>query len=476
MTNHFGHRYLAAPRIATLPVRQLCRLTAWVPALCFMTVSVALAQQPSPSPQAGPTAPAPIAATPTPVPTPTAVPMPSATAVPPVVTVNIAPSPAKSFGQLMVEALPGAIIGLAAAVAGTLLAWMIGLRLSAGWDMRKKRAEFDQALVQEFNKVVAEFKAVSREREILNARVAATQTPSADQQKAFDETRRDLVKRAVAAESALEAIFLRLLSEMDSWLAAHGGNADQKVAARERQLRLMGLFRVAFRNLREAIVDAAPTAPAFGDPELWLFNRLAAELSGLIYEQATAPSLPAFWKPWDITSTLARPDPAAYLRLIAYRTTDLRMAAASILPDLMVLSSRRTDARRAGRKDNIESLFVAGSVKVLDNLTDTIDDNVSLAIHFGDQKANRDPEIAIVAGGIFPRWPNLKYFMSISDGPPRIVLVKAGGALQTFTELDVLPPDLPYAPDASHLGAAILTWQQSPAMIDAIKSMATKPL
>lgn len=384
-------------------------------------------------------------------------------------------SPAKSFGQLLVEALPGAIIGLAAAIVGTLLAWTIGLRLSAGWDMRKKRAEFDQALVQEFNKVVAEFKAVSREREILN-RVAGTPNISADQQKAVEETRRDLIKRAVAAESTLETIILRLLSEMDSWLAGHGGLREQKEAARERQLRLMGLLRLSFRNLREAVAAAAPTAPAFGDPELWMFNRLAADLSGLIYEQASAPSLPPFWKPWQITSTLAKPDPAAYLRLIAYRTTDLRAAVASIMPDLALFNSRRSEARRAGRKDNIERLFVAGNIKLLDKVTDDIEDAVSLAIQFIDQAADRDPAIAALASGVFTRRRNLKYFMSISDGPPRIVLVQPGGAQQTFAELDVLPTDLPYAPGASYLGAAILTWQQSPAMIDAINSMATKPL
>lgn len=386
------------------------------------------------------------------------------------------PSAGKSFDQLMVEALPGAITGLVAAIIGTLLAWTIGLRLSAGWDMRKKRAEFDQALVQEFNKVVAEFKAVGREREILNARVAGTQNPSADQQKAVDEIRRDLIKRAVAAESALETIFLRLLSEMDSWLAAHGGSQAQREAARERQLRLMGLFRVAFRNLREAVAAAESRAPAFGDPELWLFNRLAAELSGLIYEQATTPSLPPFWKPWEITSTLARPDPAAYLRLIAYRTADLRAAAASIMPDLALFNSRRSEARRVWRKDNIARLFVADSIKLLDRTTDAIEDTVTLAIQFIEQAPGRDPEIATRASGVFAPRQNLKYFMSISDAPPRIVLAKPDGTQHTFTELDVLPADLPYMPGASNMGAAILTWQQSAAMIGAIDAIATRPL
>jgi hypothetical protein len=394
------------------------------------------------------------------------------------VTVNVPPPPPKPFGQLMVDALPATIAGLIAAVVGALLAWTVGLRLSAGWDIRKKRAEFDQLLVQEFNKVVAEFKAIGREREVLKSRLADTQNATAEKQKAFEDARYELVKRAVATESTLETILLRLLSDLETWLITQGVTDAQKQEAREQQLRTMGLFRVAFRNLREAVAEGSHVTPGFNDPELWLFNRLAAELSGFIYERATAPSLPSFWRPWQITSVLAKPDPAAYLRLIAYRTADLRTAVASIVPDLALLDSHRRQGRYAQRRKNIEGLFDTTRFKLFESPAGRVEGDATLVIQFIDQAPDDNRDIAAVADRLFQSMPTLAYFMGVSDGPSRLVLVKRGGALRTLTELDPLPDDLPYAtkPASPCLAVAILAWYQSQEMTDAIGAIATRSL
>src|SRR5271156_6141045 len=65
----------------------------------------------------------------------------------------------QAFWTALVQEIPKA---LSAAIAA-LLAWIVGSRITAAWDMRKKRGEFDILLAKEFYSVVASFKTVARE-------------------------------------------------------------------------------------------------------------------------------------------------------------------------------------------------------------------------------------------------------------------------------------------------------------------------
>jgi hypothetical protein len=446
--------------------------------LTLIMMPVSLAQQPSKvdhSEAVSPDSKVPASGLPSPATPSTSSPVTSTT--PPAVAVNAPPPASKSLGQLAIDALPGILTALLTA----LLAWFIGLRLTAGWDIRKKRAELDLQLIQDFNKVVAEFKAIGREREVLRERLRQTQGQPADDRKRIEEVRYELIKRAIAMESSLEALLLKLVSDAESWLTVHGGTADQRESARKQQLRTMGLFRVAFRNVREALVDGLDTTPSFGNPELWLFNRLAADLSGIVYQRATTPALPLFWKPWKITSEAAMPDTAAYLQLIAYRTIDLRMAVAEIMPNLARIENERKTARYTERVANVGKIFDSARTIILKNRTDPIPAGVVIAVEFVAQKSEDDSNIKTFADSLLQNNLDLSHYIAIADAPPRLLIVKRGEPLQTLHELDELPPDLPYVkqpePDEGpYIGVHLLGWRQSQNMLDEIKKFATKPL
>lgn len=133
----------------------------------------------------------------------------------------------------------------------------MGLRIAAAWDIRKKQAEFDILLAKEFYQLVGDFKAIAREWELLLQRKPSPETTE------WQKDQLELAKRALVTETSMEAILLKLVSESN--LTAGAGPND-----REGSLRVLGLFRVAFRNLREMIETGTERPPGFGSAEFWL--------------------------------------------------------------------------------------------------------------------------------------------------------------------------------------------------------------
>lgn len=209
-----------------------------------------------------------------------------------------------------------------------LLAWIVGLRLAALWDVRKKRSELNLLLTQELNKVIAEFKTIGREREALEkieATVeAATQSAgTAAPASRLDEiwkSRLGLVSRAIAAESSLEAILLKMVGEMED-AGLQNLQAEELASERARQIRIMGLTRVAFRRMREDLVSGSTRSPGYGEASYWLFNRLASDLTSIVAARATLPR----WRPRQGRRVVPFAASESYLKVLAYRTVDLHM-------------------------------------------------------------------------------------------------------------------------------------------------------
>jgi hypothetical protein len=277
------------------------------------------------------------------------------------------------FGLSLLQSL---ITACVAAGLTVLLAWAVGLRIAAAWDIRKKQAEFDILLAKEFYELVGDVKAIAREWELLLRRKpppAAIGSPQASPptlagsspqpsptdpagsspQQPSTEWQKDqleLAKRAMITETSMEAILLKLVSE-SNLAAAAGSNG------REGSLRVLGLFRVAFRNLREMIETGTERPPDFGSPEFWLFNRLVGEISKMVYARSTR-------SPQTAKVPTPAPDAENYLRLIAFRTTDLRVAAANLIPPLIAFFQARNVDRDSQRLENIRRKFPAGTATV----------------------------------------------------------------------------------------------------------------
>lgn len=407
-----------------------------------------------------------------PLPQPQAAPQPSA-APPPSPPASSAPnsqiavpgSPDKSFVQAGKEALP-TLIG---AILLAFLGWAIGLRLTAAWDLRKKRQELDIAAITDFNRVVAEFKAIGREREPLIDRRA---TDGADGIAAL----RDLHKRAIAAESSLEVILLKLLVDSDAWLAAHDANRRKQEQAH--QIHIFALFRLIFRTMRENVMTVGARTPGFSDAELWLFNRLAAEVAGIIYERAANPAVPPLWQPWKITAAIARPDPTAYLKLVSYRTTDLRQAIAVINPVLQDYSKARNNARTNSRRANIGTLFDPAKTSLLEDpdlANATPGPNITTVVQL--LRPFADEHVPAGLDDLFARHPNLVFYLAVTDQPPRIKLNQRDAESRILTELDALPESLPFAqPGLPRFGIDILRWVPDQQVEIALERVAKAPL
>jgi hypothetical protein len=193
---------------------------------------------------------------------------------------------------------------------------------------------------------VGDFKAIAREWELLLRRKPSPETTD------WQKDQLELAKRALITETSMEAILLKLVSESN--LTAGGAPDD-----REGSLRVLGLFRVAFRNLREMIETGTERPLGFGSAEFWLFNRLIGEISKMIYARSTRSPQ---------TAKVPRPtvDSENYLRLIAFRTTDLKVAAAGLVPSLMAFFGARNGDRDSRRLENIQHKFPAGEASIVD--------------------------------------------------------------------------------------------------------------
>lgn len=123
------------------------------------------------------------------------------------------------------------------------LAWFVGSRITAAWDMRKKRGEFDVLLAKEFYTLIASFKSVARE---WDAHLRLKPAANAPEMASWETARVALVKRALDAETSMESILLKLVTE-------GVGREGLREPERSKRQHSLSLFRVAFRSLRETI-------------------------------------------------------------------------------------------------------------------------------------------------------------------------------------------------------------------------------
>lgn len=139
-----------------------------------------------------------------------------------------------------------------------LLTYSFGQRVASVWQMRNKRRELDIAAASQFQAAFAEYKEIWRLWKI------------AEKQPVDEFAKKiwwDLVSRAAAVESKVEAIMLKLVVERK---------------LEEKELRSIGLFRQGFQNLRRAIRDRKPLEYSSEHPEYRLINQLGTEVACLI--------------------------------------------------------------------------------------------------------------------------------------------------------------------------------------------------
>jgi hypothetical protein len=162
------------------------------------------------------------------------------------------------------DALRVELVRFLAAGVLLLITWFVGQRVILFWDVQKKRRELDLATEATLQAVYGEYKEVGRIWRVLKSGDAdiPENLPS----------RGVLLARAIAAESRVEALLMKIAVERVLSPAERG---------------TLGLFRQAYQQLRQAIREDKPIQLSFTDPHYHFFNDLACE-TALIIVQAPA--------------------------------------------------------------------------------------------------------------------------------------------------------------------------------------------
>ena len=159
-----------------------------------------------------------------------------------------------------------ALLSLAVTVIGLGLTWLIGSRIAAHWDERKKRRELELSLANNFYLQYGEFCAIWKFwNQSLNEL-----TKKSDE---YKKRRNDLLDRASRAEGGLEAALLKVASEriLDVTTQVDLGN-----------------LRQAFQVLRERIEEGIPISYGSSDhPDYLEFKRLATRFGILLASQSS---------------------------------------------------------------------------------------------------------------------------------------------------------------------------------------------
>jgi hypothetical protein len=143
---------------------------------------------------------------------------------------------------------------------GLVLAWVIGYRLSANWNLFQKQRETDIANIQQFYSLYGEFKEISKTwRLIKRSQDSSLKIPS--------DSRWLLLARSCVIESKNEAILVKLATERD---------------LKDDSLKTLGLFRQALQQLRESIRDDKEIPFASRGTEYVFFNDLVAKAGFII--------------------------------------------------------------------------------------------------------------------------------------------------------------------------------------------------
>lgn len=141
-----------------------------------------------------------------------------------------------------IKAVPSLVVALLTLAVG----WLVGNRLTAKWDERKKRRELDLQALGAFYAIYGQFFAIWK-------LWSGTSSKLPDHQ----EFRRDLLERAANAEGELESLLVRLAAEHN---------------LSERECTLLGCFRQAFQCLRASIKEGTSlhtkaVHPSTGEPQ-----------------------------------------------------------------------------------------------------------------------------------------------------------------------------------------------------------------
>ena len=148
---------------------------------------------------------------------------------------------------------------VAGPVVALLLAWLVGQRIAARWNLWQKRREFAMTAAAEFYKLYGEFFAVWK---LWNYSLHSDAGGSPE------GVRWKLMERAAAAEARVEALLVKLASE-------HELSADD--------IETLGKFRQAYQQLRETIRDNRKLDWPWSEcPQYLAYKRLAVRVARLI--------------------------------------------------------------------------------------------------------------------------------------------------------------------------------------------------
>jgi hypothetical protein len=162
------------------------------------------------------------------------------------------PSAVPPYNPWLMEVFKAVLV-----VTGTVI---IGQAIVASWQMRNKRRELEIASALVLQQMYGEFKDIWRAWKIVKNAPRYGLTPPGD-------PRFDLLKRATAAESKVEALVVKLAVERNL--------SDDEIEA-------VGLFRQGYQQLRQRIRDDQAMDYNFADPEYRLFNDVATRFAGII--------------------------------------------------------------------------------------------------------------------------------------------------------------------------------------------------
>ncbi len=140
------------------------------------------------------------------------------------------------------------------------MTWVVGQRIIASWELRKKRNELDVAAAERFQQLYGELKEVAR-------LWRSAKRPKGDAPVLPAGLQWDLVARATSAESKYETLVIKLSTE-------------RRLTGNE--IKTLGLFRQAVQEVRDSI-RKGEIVPASGlGGEYLAFNDLAAEVTCLV--------------------------------------------------------------------------------------------------------------------------------------------------------------------------------------------------
>jgi hypothetical protein len=137
--------------------------------------------------------------------------------------------------------------------------WIIGQRVIAYWDTRKKRQEFDISTSAQFQQIYGEAKQINRLWRIY--------VKKRDQNGYSEGLVKDLLQRAVVVESKMESIVVKLSTER---------------LLSDREIESLGLVRQAFQELRENIDDDKELTFIGSKPGYTFFQFLVCEVACII--------------------------------------------------------------------------------------------------------------------------------------------------------------------------------------------------